>query len=151
MKSKDSRFTFINILSLSFLILGLIFTINLIPHKTKFAPKADSPNKSYEYHTIIDSITPDGGEIFNVGQEVTISWSAPSKIVDYYNLYYIYYENGLEKSGHIGSITEGSRSFTWYVPNVLKTKDVKVVVDAVRNGIVVGKKSSSDYFTVRGL
>lgn len=102
-----------------------------------------------EIYTTMDITHPDGGETFRIGEEVAIYWSPPSQPIDYYNLYYSYYEKGEEKGGYIGSATGGSGSHQWVIPRVLKNKKVRVLIEGRKDGIITVRTSSSNDFLVR--
>lgn len=88
-------------------------------------------------------------ESYKVGQQVSISWNMSGQPVDYYNIYYQYYEGSVLKGdGYIKSPTYPVTSTNWVIPQELAGKQVKVIVEARRNGIVVGHSNSDWSFTV---
>lgn len=91
---------------------------------------------------------PDGGESFQVGQKITVRWEIATE-VDYFNVYFHYYENGFSKGGYAGSVYYPTKEIDWVIPQELAGKQVKIVVDSSKGGYVVSKNPSDNPFTVK--
>jgi hypothetical protein len=91
---------------------------------------------------------PNGGESFKVGQDVNITWTNGPTAVDYYNIGYLYYKNGVLSFGSVGTAMWGTSNMHWIIPQELANQKVKIFMDPRLNGISVGQDTSDNYFSV---
>lgn len=95
-----------------------------------------------------NNLSPNGGESFTVGQNITVSWNVAQGTYDYANIYYHYYANGRLLAGFLGAAWYGTNQLSWVIPPELVGKRVRLIVSPMRSGINVGQGISDSYFTV---
>lgn len=93
-------------------------------------------------------LSPSGGETFEEGQVVTVKWNVIEGTYDYVDVYWYSYVGSELSSGFIGAEKYGVNDRQWDIPGALRGQRAKVVIQAVRDGIVVGQGISDDYFSV---
>lgn len=111
----------------------------------RFSPSIIPPEK----YSTMEMTYPIGGEIFRIGEEFTIYWDSPSQPIDYYNIYYSYYEDGEVEGGSVGTASGGSGSHQWVIPRTLKNKKVRLIIEGRQNSIIIVRTSTPDDFLVR--
>lgn len=105
-------------------------------------------NVTSEPLVYFNNLSPNGGETFTVGQNITVSWNVVQGTYDYANIYYQYYANGRLWARFLGAAPYGTNQLNWVIPPEEAGRRARISIDPIRNGIVVGQGISDSYFTV---